>query len=37
MTAIDKTPFFSPRNVPLWVGLVMAAIFAALMIWAPGT
>ena len=31
MTPIDKTPFFSPRNVPLWVGLIMAAIFAVLM------
>jgi len=32
MTPIEKTPFFSPRNVPLWAGLVMAAIFAALML-----
>jgi hypothetical protein len=31
MTPIEKTPFLSPRNVPLWVGLIMAAIFAVLM------
>jgi hypothetical protein len=31
MTPVENTPFLSPRNVPLWVGLVMAAIFAVLM------
>ena len=31
MTPLEKTPFLSPRNVPLWVGLIMAAIFAVLM------
>ena len=32
MTPIDKTAFFSPRNVPLWIGLAMAAIFAVLIV-----
>lgn len=32
MTPIDQTPFYSPRNVPLWVGLVMVAIFAVLIV-----
>ena len=32
MSPLDRTPFFSPRNVPLWAGLVMAAIFAAALI-----
>jgi len=31
MTPIGKTPFLSARNVPLWVGLSAAAIFAILM------
>jgi hypothetical protein len=30
MTPIEKTSFLSPRNVPLWIVLVMVAIFAAL-------
>lgn len=32
MTPIEKTPFLSLRNVPLWAGLAMAAIFAVLMV-----
>lgn len=35
MTPIDRTSFFSPRNVPLWVGLFLAGVFAVLMITAP--
>lgn len=35
--APEKTGFFSPRNVPLWVGLVMVAIFAALMVMGSAT
>ena len=31
MTPIEKTPFLSARNVPLWAGLSFAAIFAILM------
>jgi hypothetical protein len=26
----QKTPFLSPRNVPLWVGLFLVAVFAIL-------
>jgi hypothetical protein len=36
MTPIEKTPFFSPRNVPLWAGLVMVAIFGALIFFGHG-
>jgi hypothetical protein len=32
MTPIEKTAFLSPRNVPLWAGLVMAGIFAVLVL-----
>ena len=28
-----KTPFFSPRNVPLWAGLVLVAIVGGLVQW----
>lgn len=30
MTPIERTTFFSPRNVPLWVGLFLAGVFAVL-------
>ena|GEM_PF-1965690 len=29
-----KTPFFSPRNVPLWAGLVMIGIVIGIVLWA---
>ena len=31
--ALAPTPFFSPRNVPLWMSLLAAALFAALIAW----
>jgi hypothetical protein len=31
MTPIEKTPFLSARNVPLWAGLGLTAVFAILM------
>ena len=34
MTPIDRTPFFSPRNVPLWVGLFLAGVFVCLAVFA---
>lgn len=33
MTAPEKTPFLSPRNLPLWAGLAGVAIFAAMIAW----
>jgi len=32
VTPLEKTAFLSRRNVPLWAGLVMAAVFAVLMV-----
>jgi hypothetical protein len=29
MQELQKTPFLSPRNVPLWAGLVLALIILA--------
>lgn len=29
----DKTPFLSLRNVPLWMGLAIAGVVAAMVIW----
>jgi hypothetical protein len=31
--ALAPTPFISPRNVPLWMSLLAAALFAALIAW----
>jgi hypothetical protein len=28
-----KTPFFSPRNVPLWAGVVMIVIVIGIVLW----
>ena len=28
-----KTPFLSPRNVPLWAGLVMIGILIGIVLW----
>ena len=36
MTPLVKSPFLSLRNVPLWVGLVMVAIFAGLVLTVHG-
>lgn len=33
MQTLDKAPFLSPRNLPLWAGLVMVGIFAAMVVW----
>ena len=33
MNLPDKTHFLSPRNVPLWAGLTLALIFAAMIVW----
>lgn len=33
MDPFEKTPFLSPRNVPLWAGVVMALIIAGLIFW----
>ena len=33
MKLIDKTPFFSSRNVPLWAGVVIVIAFAAMILW----
>ena len=33
MQPLERTPFLSLRNVPLWVGLVMISILAGLMVW----
>lgn len=32
VTPIERTPFLSPRNVPLWVGVFLAAVFAGLIL-----
>ena len=29
----DKTHFLSTRNVPLWAGLTIVAIFAIMIVW----
>jgi hypothetical protein len=29
------TPFLSPRNVPLWIGIVMMLVVAGLILWVP--
>jgi len=36
MPPLEQDPFFSPRNIPLWVGLVMVAIFAGLIFMGHG-
>lgn len=33
MDPTEKTPFLSPRNVPLWVGVVMVLIIIAIIVW----
>lgn len=35
MQLLEKAPFFSPRNLPLWAGLTFCAIVAAMAFW-PG-
>lgn len=35
MQSLEKTPFLSPRNLPLWAGLTLGAIVAAMAFW-PG-
>lgn len=30
-----RAPFFSLQNVPLWMGLFLAAVFAGLAYWTP--
>ena len=32
---LTKVPFFSPRNVPLWVCLVLGAVFIGLIVMGP--
>ncbi len=33
MTEFPKTPFLSPRNVPLWAGLVLILAVVAIVLW----
>lgn len=33
MTEFPKTPFLSPRNVPLWAGLVLILAVAGIVLW----
>ncbi len=33
MPELPKTPFFSPRNVPLWAGLALVAAAVAMIGW----
>lgn len=33
MKTLEKTPFLSPRNLPLWAGVAMVAIVAAMVAW----
>lgn len=35
MPPLDKARFFSPHNVPLWVAVGLAVVFAAVIYW-PG-
>lgn len=35
MTDPDRAPFFSGRNVPLWIGVILAVVVAGLMVWRP--
>lgn len=32
----ERTPFFSFRNVPLWVGAFLAGVFGLLMVFGAG-
>jgi len=34
MTPIEETPFPSPRNVPLWAGVVLILVIVGLIVWA---
>lgn len=34
MQQLEKTPWYSPRNVPLWAGLALALVIGAGMLWA---
>lgn len=33
MNELEKTPFFSPRNVPLWGGVLLVLVVIALVVW----
>ena len=33
MTPLDKAPFLSPRNLPLWAGVVLVLIVVAMILW----
>lgn len=33
MTELPKTPFLSPRNVPLWAGLALIVAVVAIVLW----
>lgn len=33
MTEFPKTPFLSPRNVPLWAGMVLILAVVAIVLW----
>ena len=35
MNDLRRTGFFSPRNVPLWLGVALAIVLACLMVWRP--
>lgn len=35
MKQSERTPFFSGRNIPLWIGVVLAVVIAGLMVWRP--
>ncbi len=33
MPELETTPFFSPRNVPLWAGVVFVLIVIGMVVW----
>ena len=33
MQTPEKTPFLSPRNLPLWAGVALVGIVAAMVAW----
>jgi len=33
MTELPKTPFLSPRNVPLWAGVALIVAVVAIVLW----
>ena len=33
MQPLDKAPFLSLRNLPLWAGVALLLVFAAMVVW----